>query len=223
LEVPPREVGGSPGGQTGDRGSRKRTRVRRLTTYLIFGSVGLNYAAAFGWLLTGDPALLGLLAPSMAELACVAALDVGVWYYYDGRRLWSRGPSLHAVTEPRVLAPILYGLVYAWLEQGYIGTFVDTSTAEYRAFYLAAIALPFFSRNLLLWLADALVALTTEDLGFWTFKFWLPGQWSWYYPTFMHVPLLDLFAIAVVPVLYWWVHAREVRWPRRVGGSDHDS
>jgi hypothetical protein len=210
--------------QAGERrpapdGRRTRTRVKRLTTFLIFGSIGVNYTAAIGWLITRDSALLSLLAPSMVGLAGVAALDMGVWYYYDGRLLWRRLPSARAVAEPRVLAPVLYGLVYAWLEQGYIATFASTATVEYRAFYLAALILPFYSRNLMLWLADALAALTTEDLAFWAFKFWLPGQWAWYYPTFMHVPLLDLLALGVVPLLYWWVHRRELRWSRGPGAS----
>ena len=198
-------LGGAPGPGAS---ARRRARVKRLTTALVLGSVAFNYGAAVGWLVSGDGWFLSLLAPSMSGLALVAALDVGVWLYYDGRRRWSRRPQMRTVAEPRYVAPVVYGLVYAWFESGYVGNLVDTSSLEYRIFYLAAMALPFYTKNLPLWVADALLAVTAEDVGFWAFRFWLPDQWAWYYPTVLHVPLLDVAAAAVIPLLYWWALAR---------------
>jgi hypothetical protein len=195
---------GTPEGARGG----SRARVKHLTNILVFGSIGVNYLAATGWLLSGDPRFQAFLAPSLSELAFVAALDVGVWAYYDGRRHWKRRPPIRAVAEPRYIAPVVYGVAYAWLESTYISNFVSTSSAEYRVLYLAAMSLPFYTRNFPLWVADALVAVTAEDLGFWAFRVWLPDQWAWYYPTIFHIPVLDVLAIAVIPVLYWWVQAR---------------
>ena len=133
----------------------------------------------------------------MAALFILAFVDACVWYRYR-----KGGLPVRIVAEPHCLGPLFYGLACAWIESAYVSPFIDMSTLAYRSVFVLVMCSPFANRDPKIWIADSLLALTSEDVGFWVFKGWLPGPWAWYYPTVFHVPLLDLLAIPSIVLLY---------------------
>ncbi len=76
----------------------------------------------------------------------------------------------------------------------------------YRLIYIAALFLPFASRNYWRWFACGTSAMVVEDASYWAFDYWktgaLPVQWAWYYPVWSNIPLL-YFIIPLVFYSYW--------------------
>ena len=72
----------------------------------------------------------------------------------------------------------------------------------YRIIYIVMLAFPFISRNLWLWLSDAITCMLVQDITFWIYLRELPKQWAWYYPVYNHIPLLYLVAIPLAVYSY---------------------
>jgi hypothetical protein len=87
---------------------------------------------------------------------------------------------------------------------GIIETYVPSNQIPvYRILYILMLSLPFISRNLWLWLGDAVLCMFVQDVTYWLYIGEKPWQWAWYYPVVDSFPLLYPIAVIVVILAYW--------------------
>jgi len=87
---------------------------------------------------------------------------------------------------------------------GIIETYVPGNQIPiYRVLYILMLSLPFISRNLWLWLGDAVLCMFVQDMTYWVYIGEKPYQWAWYYPVVDGLPLLYVPAVIIVIVAYW--------------------
>lgn len=90
------------------------------------------------------------------------------------------------------------------ISYGIVETYVPLEQIPvYRIIYIFMLVFPFISRNIYLWIGDAVLCMFIQDLTYWLYIGQKPVQWAWYYPVIDHFPLLYPIAIIIVVFCYY--------------------
>jgi len=87
---------------------------------------------------------------------------------------------------------------------GIVETYVPLEQIPvYRIIYIFMLTFPFISKNIYLWIGDAVLCMFIQDVTYWAYLHEIPGQWAWYYPVVDSFPLLYPIAVVIVVLAYW--------------------
>ena len=105
----------------------------------------------------------------------------------------------------QIIQPILFGIIYAFIEEKYIKDQVHATPqnlfSPYRMLYFLLFLTVTFTTPYKNWIAYWLISMSTEDIFYWIIEGKKPYQWTWYYIVWHGIPVIDIVEITIAVFL----------------------
>jgi len=100
-----------------------------------------------------------------------------------------------------ILRSVLFGIMYSIIE---VNVPFDRyiSHNEYVVLYYLIFIIGSITPNIRIWVANAFLSVSMEDIWYWVIKGQTPFSYAWYYPVYYVVPIVDVIEIVISVLLY---------------------
>ena len=104
-----------------------------------------------------------------------------------------------------IIQPILFGIIYAFIEEKYIKeqshATLHNLFSPYRILYFLLFLITTFTTPYKDWIAYWLISMSIEDIFYWIVAEKMPYQWTWYYIVWHGIPIIDIVEIIIAVIL----------------------